>query len=297
MKTIRRITFFAMISTLISSCSHPETPKDLPFNRMPLGLQKKLETEVMKSMRKEVITEHQRLDKFFRSIPPMFHFHDLCNRLRIKRNNEGETMIQGEVSSEATIKKWVYDFYLANEGLSTEQTRHYVQNYKYEFYDFPFYSRVTKSQILEEITKSNRELQKALNHGEHEYAKFYDELVRDWEKRLQALTILEVDELREVHPATLVQIEDELNTEGLSSITEEALQGFITVRDFASRKYFGVSYMDLYFQGTRNLTPNAEAKLAAIDFLYEVRIWDESYARLNDLLMDWEWEEPEFELP
>ncbi|XOV66657.1 MAG: hypothetical protein ACFHU9_13610 [Fluviicola sp.] len=82
--------------------------------------------------------------------------------------------------------------------------------------------------------------------------------------------------------------------DGLSPATIEALKGIIEVRDFASRKYFNLPYMDLYFQGTRNIYPDSEAKLAAIDFLYELRITDESYAKSNGLLTDWVWDDETF---
>lgn len=277
----------------LSACSENETPKDIPFAMLPNGLKKSVETELIEKMKQEVIEGHQKQDRFSRTVKPILHFYDWGIELNIKRNSAEETLIFGQIYPDSMIGYWIQKYYLDNEKLSANQTIESIQNRNYESYSFSYYSHITKPKILEVIRRNKSELQRVPNQG-NGYILLYTDLLEDWEQKLKTIETLNLEELKEIQPSARINVKDDLNFDGLSPLTTKALEGLIQVRDYASRKYFNLPYMDLYFQGTRNIHPDSEAKLAAIDFLHEVRITDESYARLNGLIIDWEWEEPEF---
>ncbi|XOV66658.1 MAG: hypothetical protein ACFHU9_13615 [Fluviicola sp.] len=151
MKTTYFLLFLML--TALTACSEKEAQNDVPFEMMPEGLQKSIEAELIEKMKKEVIEGHQKQDKFFRTTEPIFHFHNWRTRLEIRRRISGETLIRGEVVSESMITDWVQKYYLSNEGLNEQETRKLIQDYQYEFYNCPFYSRITKSKILNQSKK------------------------------------------------------------------------------------------------------------------------------------------------
>ncbi len=70
---------------------------------------------------------------------------------------------------------------------------------------------------------------------------------------------------------------------GLSPLTFAAIEGMILVRNYASRKYFGISYEELYFRGSREIKSNDKSRLEAIDKLFPLKIFDLNYAKLNSM--------------
>lgn len=277
----------------LSACSENETPKDVPFEMMPDGLKKSVEAELMEKMKQEVIDGHQEMHQYYstigRSIVVCFEWQNSC---RISRNLSGQIKVHGDFYQEKDIKDLVYQYYTANESLTAGQTVASISNHDYEFYNFPFYSRLTKNEILKYLKENRLELEKVIATEEEDFINFYQNLVDEWEQKLVAIEALGVTELKEIHPQAHIRVHDQLSKSGLSPLTIEAFKGLIQVRDYASRKYFNLPYMDLYFQGTRFTKPDAEKKLAAINHLFEMRITDYSYAELNDLETDSE-EEPE----
>ncbi len=290
---------FTVLVLALAACSKHETPKEVPFEIMPEGLKKKVEAELMEHMKQEVIENHRTMHELYSSeYPPWYCDLQLRNILEIKKNVVRQIMVRGEINPKETIEELVRSFYLTNESLSKEETRAHIQNPSYPFIEYPFYSSISKENILIEIEENKFELNRAIEDHEEEYIQFYSQILHEWERRKEAIEVLGVIELKEIHPQTNIRIDDELNREGLSPLTIEALKGIISVRDYASRKYLNLSYIELYFQATRDIKPEAKKRLEAIDFLFQTRIIDYSYAELNNLKTDRvEWEIEEIELP
>ncbi|MCR9172456.1 MAG: hypothetical protein NXI10_08200 [bacterium] len=291
MKTAYYILMLCFLA--LTACSSHETPKDVPFEMMPDGLKKSIEAELIESIEKDVIEYHVKMDSFYSfALIPACGWIDNQNVLKIDRNFHSKIMVRDEIASKERLQAYVKQFYLANEGLTAKQTAKYIYDRDYEFVGFPFYSTVTKEDIERKIKENEEELNKAVQEENDDFIFFYQDRLEKWKTKKQVIETLGSKELKEIHPQTQIRIVDKLNMEGLSPMTTEAIKGLIQVRDYASRKYFGMSYMDLYFQGTRFLQPDSEKKLTAIDHLFPTSIVDLSYARLNNLWTSWEIEEP-----
>ncbi|MDA8648234.1 hypothetical protein N9L43_00325 [bacterium] len=254
---------------------------------LPNGLKKKVEAELIESMKKEVKDHHQAIHTDFTSRNYMIGCFDYSDFFRIDRDAAGQILCRDEIVSLEEIRTLASKYYLFNEGLSLKETASSIQYPTSSYYDFPFYSRITKAGILSEISKNKLELERAKEEEEEDFIQFYQELLSNWELKLEAIEVLDVKELVEIHPQAQIRIDDDLNTIGLSPLTLEAIKGLIQVRDYASHKYFDRSYLDLYFEATRYTDSRAEEKLTAIDFLYPIKITDYSYAELNGLNLGW----------
>lgn len=284
-----KTTYYLLLLALMTlfACSRPETPKNVPFELMPNGLKKKIEAELMESMKREVIDYHIRLDKEYSNI--LFTPCDIEKRnfLNIKKDAFQQIRINDNESTIAEIRNRVRTFYLANEALTPAQTREFIRNPDYEFIDYPFHSLTSKKLVRSEIWKNTQESKLAEEREEDDYQIFYSNLAKHWREKLSILRALQVDEIKEIHPQAQINIRDRSSQSGLSQITLEAIKGMIEVRDYVSKKYTGVSYMDLYFRGTRNIRWNSKAQLEAINSLIPLIIMDYEFAKRNELFTPW----------
>lgn len=268
----------------LAGCTEHQTTQDVPFEMMPNGLKKSVEAELIEKMKQEVIAHHKELHELYSRED---YFEVNCwgypNTLFIDVNVSGQIMLLGEIVSKDEIKSIVKRFYLSNEGLTSKQAHDKIQDPSYRYKNYPFYSRITKPFIQKEIEKYRRELAQVKGGNNEDFIKFYEAMLLEWKQKLKTINTLKTEELVEIHPQTQIRIDDDFNTSGFSESTAEAIKAFIEIRDYAAKKYFNRSYMDLYFHGTRYTNSEDRKKLDAIDHLYEIRITDFSYAELNDL--------------
>jgi hypothetical protein len=192
-------------------------------------------------------------------------------------------MVKGEFANMDEVESLFVEYYLANEALNKKEIREKIQDQNYKYYDYPFYSHVSRSKILEEIEENERELENSMQYGDEGFITFYQTMLSDWELKLKIIEALDSEEMTEIHPETRIVIDDELNNKDMSELTLESIKGLIEVREYASEKYFNRSYLDLYFDATRDLTPGSDKKLEAINQLFKVRIIDLGYAERNGL--------------
>ncbi|GAB5416759.1 MAG: hypothetical protein Crog4KO_22480 [Crocinitomicaceae bacterium] len=205
-------------------------------------------------------------------------------------------MVRNEIiDSIEEIQSGVFLYYTANASLNEAQTEKNIQDPNYKFLDYPFYSRIKLGDIEKRVEEHSEYLASAKEEQDENLIEFYQGALNEWKNKQRTIHILEVDELIEIQNQAFIQIEDAANKKGLSPMTEEAIRGILNVRNYASQKYFGVSYYSLYFDATRKNDTKAQDKMNAIDHLYQMKIVDESYARLEGLRTKY-YQEPSIEI-
>ncbi|MDA8648235.1 hypothetical protein N9L43_00330, partial [bacterium] len=275
---------FTLLFIGLSACTEYEKPKNVPFKMLPNGLKKKVEAELIESMKKEVIEHHQELHEYYSSDYPLESISiDRRNYLIIEEDVIRRIEVGGKEYSRLEISDIVQTFYLTNEPLSREQTLEYLMDFKCPNYNFPFYTNYTKSAVLEQMRKTKTELQRAKDLGEEDFIIFYSDILDQWNDKCQILTSIGTNEFKEIHPEASIRIMDKGCKKGLSPLTFAAIEGMILVRNYASRKYFGISYEELYFRGSREIKSNDKSRLEAIDKLFPLKIFDLNYAKLNSM--------------
>ncbi|XOV66656.1 MAG: hypothetical protein ACFHU9_13605 [Fluviicola sp.] len=285
----RIIPITIILSLAITACSDDQTPKGIPFKLLPHGLREELEFELMEKLQQEVVEYHAEMNSF--------HNHDIMpvcgleaeprNLFEVNKTEDGDLFIEGESNTSGNIEGLVFAFYFNNESLSSKETIRYIRDSQYKYYDSPFYSVIGKKEIKQKIRQNELEIESAIERNEPDFVQFYQELLDDWKQKLMIAEALEVDELREIHPHIEIRIKDEASESGLSPLTINTLKALLEIRDHAARKYFQVSYRDLYFQSTRYYDTKADNRMKAIDLLFPVRIIDKSYTDRNDLKTSW----------
>ena len=200
---------------------------------------------------------------------------DIENRniFEIRANAANRLMIRGEIiENPDDISDRVLEFYRINRSLSGEQTKSLIQNESYKGYEFPFYSRVTLDQIVKEIDKNEKDLERAEADEEEDFVVFYLDLLTKWQKKEQAIKMLKEKELVEIHPQAHIRVVVQQETEYklFAKIHSEIQEALIELRDEAAMKYFGESYAKM----SKRLDQDKEdkkgdgKKIRAIDVLF-----------------------------
>lgn len=174
--------------------------------------------------------------------PPDIEKRNIC---AIRANSANQLMVRGELMEDPDeISEKVLEFYRKNRGLTASQTKSFIQNSGYDGIDFPFYSRVTLNQIIEEVDKNEREMELAEEREEEDYRIFYEKTMKDWQKKEQAIKTLKERELIEIHPQAHIRIEVQQETEYrlFAKIHSEIQEALLELRDEAAMKYFGETY-------------------------------------------------------
>jgi hypothetical protein len=291
---MKSLPFCILLFVLLSfGCSENEDSSPTPFSLLPEGLQKNIEAEVIQEMEEEAIDYMEAQNRYYHFPVPGCALIDDRNWLRLQKVSNDELRIRGEVEQIESIRKKVFIFYTANEHLSSDQTDKYMQKREYEFYNYPFYSTISPDQLKMEIERSQKYLDEAVKENSADLIKFYKEYLKEWEDKLTTLNTLNVETLKEIQINTHITVNDKTQDSGFSSLTIEALQGMLDVRNWAAKIYFDESYLSLYFKATRYYDEKANRKIQAINNLYKINISDHSYADSKDLLWGWNSEAPQ----
>lgn len=202
-------------------------------------------------------------------VPPI----ESRNIFEIRANSANQIMIRGEkIEDPDDISEKVLEFYQMNRNLTAEQTRSYIQNPAYQGINFPFYSRVTLDKIIEEIDKNEIEMERAEANEDEDFRIFYEKLMKDWQKKEQAIKALKVRELVEIHPQAHIRVVVQQETEYklFAKIHSEIQEALIELRNEVSMKYFGESYemMSKRFAQDKSDAKGDGKKIKAIDVLF-----------------------------
>jgi len=206
--------------------------------------------------------------------PPDIEPRNVC---AIRANFNNQLMVRGELMDNPDeISEKVVEFFRMNEDLTDAQTEARIQQPGYEGYNFPFYSRVTKDYINQKIDEQDALLMQAEEDGDDALITFYEKAIADWNTKLQAMSALNVNELKEIHQQAHVRIEVQMKTEyrlfaKIHSEIEEALN---ELRNDAAQKYFGESYTTMKTRAAQDKADEKgdRPKIAAIEVLYPSRI-------------------------
>ncbi|MCR9171832.1 MAG: biopolymer transporter ExbD [bacterium] len=167
------------------------------------------------------------------------------NIFEIRANAANRLMIRGKIiENPDDISERVLEFYRMNRNLTASQTAAYIKNPSYKGIDFPFYSRVTMDEVKRKINENLDELDKAEAEEKDDFITFYDKMVKNWQKKEQALKTLKVNELIEIHPQAHIRVVVQQKTEYrlFAKIHSEIQEALVELRNEAAEKYFGESY-------------------------------------------------------
>lgn len=206
--------------------------------------------------------------------PPPMEPRNIC---AIRANSSNQLMIRGELMENPdNISEKVIEFYRMNENLSEDQTVARIQQPGYKGYNFPFYSRVTKQTILEEIDKNDVLLAEADESDNQDLVTFYSKAIDEWNTKLSALRALNINELKEIHQQAHVRVEVQQATEYylFAKIHSEIEEALTELRNDAAEKYFGESYTVMKTRAAQDKQDKKgdNPKLKALEVLYPARI-------------------------
>jgi biopolymer transport protein ExbD len=195
----------------------------------------------------------------------------------IRANSSNQLMVRKEMMENPDdISERVVEFYRMNEALSEAQTEAKIQQPSYKGHNFPFYSRVTKEFIKKKMDEQDALLMQAEEDGDENLITFYAKSLEEWDRKLQAMQTLNVDELKEIHQQAHVRIEVQQKTEYqlFAKIHSEIEEALTELRNDAAEEYFGETYTTMK---TRSAQDKEDAKgdlpkIKALEVLYPGRI-------------------------
>jgi biopolymer transport protein ExbD len=185
------------------------------------------------------------------------------NVLAIKSNNQNQILIRDEIVDMEMISDKVLKFFQANEK------RNIVD-------DFPFYSRVTASDIqgrIKDIEKQIEELEKVGSPKEFVDVKHQE--LDAWLLKKNALALYKGTALPEIDFQANIRIEVASTTqyEVFSKIHSEIEEALFELRDKEAKRIFGTSYAVLKRKNGLDASGLDEKdKLDLLDLLYPARI-------------------------
>jgi len=283
MALIKHPLLLVITIALFSSCSNSQ--KEYPPYRVEdlnKLTQANLEAEVLEKMKGEAVE---------------WMVVDSENQLNcrigiqcIEERNECEiTLTDGQVyfrnnpSSLDSISSQVSLFLTANQKLSEKETSSCIKDPNYAFYNFPFFSSVTRSEIHSIIERELKLLEEAEADENFDIAEFYEKSIHLWRQKLSIMNVLETNELKEIHPLTCALIKSKQVVSGFSPAAFEVLKGFLKTRNHTTENYLNCSYLDLYYRSECLSDPLAKRQLEAIETLIPIRLLDQSYMNFKGL--------------
>jgi biopolymer transport protein ExbD len=208
--------------------------------------------------------------------PPDIETRNIC---AIKANNQNQLMFRGQIMSDPTkISEKIVEFYRMNENLSRSQTKTAISNPGHPGYNFPFYSRITKKELEEELNKAYEQLEAAENTDgiEDDFIEFKQKQVDEWEEKKSALRLYGKSELPEIHHQAHIRIEVQQKTEYelFATIQSEIEEALYELRDEAAKDIFGESYGIIKTRRAMDKADEAkdQRKLDLLEVLYPGRI-------------------------
>lgn len=283
MKPLNYTILFFLI--FIVSCTTKNEITPLPFELQPKGLQKKIEVEVIEKMEGEVIAYMERQHSFYSmdDLPPICRFGTY--NLSIKRNQDSSLFIRGQKDHLESISAEVVSHYQANANLSMEELEKFIQDKDYPYYSYPFYSWENKENIKQKVNESKRELALSKRSNDENLINFYAQALNELTAMANHVKILNVDKLPGISFDMEIIVDDAIAISVLSPLTKEVVQGIFQLRDQAAKKYFNESYLSLHFKSTHCFNSASKEKMAAIDYLYQMRVIDMHYAERNNRIV------------
>jgi biopolymer transport protein ExbD len=208
---------------------------------------------------------------FIRSIPKKVVVKDPVpveerNILSIKANNQNQLMVRGEIFNDPNkISEFILKFYQTNE-LQNDPTN-----------NFPMYSTATAGMIEGQLASFDKQIEDAENIGApKEMIEFFENSLREWEKKKTSLRLLGGSELREIAGQAHVRIEVQQATEYsiFAKIQTEIEEALYEMRNDRSMKLWGIPYGVLKRKVAleKDKARDEKAKLDLLEILYPARI-------------------------
>lgn len=189
---------------------------------------------------------------------------DERNVLAIKSNNRNQIQIRERIIEMDNISDEVLKFYQSNEKKIVNM-------------EYPFYSRVSKSEIEAAIKNIDDQID-AFDQNPETPAEFYqvkDQERAGWVKKLNALALYGGALLPEISPQANIRIEVASTTqyEVFAKIHSEIEEAISELKDKESKRIFNTPYSVLKRKNSLDADGKAELdKLELLDLLYPSRI-------------------------
>jgi hypothetical protein len=171
-----------------------------------------------------------------------------------------------------SIPNSVFQFYMTN----------YVSNNKEK--PNPNYFTLKRTKIDNEISEINNKIDKLDYKKYPEIHDYYNEIKTEWIEKLNALNILEKDEMR--LPGTESGIYfyylNEDDNKLVQQITDSVLFGFYKIRDFDAMLYFKEPYIDIFHKAVKKKNSVAIKQLDALKILHPVNIIDQTKCKFDE---------------
>lgn len=206
--------------------------------------------------------------------PPPIEERNIC---LIKANSSNQLMVRKDViENPDDISDKIIEFYRKNEGLSAAETDALIADKSYAGNNFPFYSRVTKDEIMKTLDEQDVLLEKAEEDDNQDLVTFYLKSIQEWNKKLSALRSLGINELKEIQQQAHVRIEVQQKTDYylFAKIHSEIEEALTELRNDAAQKYYGEDYVTMKTRSAQDKKDEKgdNPKIDALEVLYPGRI-------------------------
>lgn len=168
-------------------------------------------------------------------------------------------------------------------------------------YNYPLYSKLTKKDIQEYLNDAKKEYEQVKNRPDvnQEIVTFKKTVLQEWEDVNQAIEILAITKLPQIHSLFHIRYEYPENFDKREQYLDSIYIAFAQIRDESCKKHFHQSYLSLFNEYVHTKNDSIKARLNALQVLHPMRIVDIPYARANDIYISNEYYDvpPPVELP
>jgi hypothetical protein len=153
------------------------------------------------------------------------------------------------------------------------------------------YSRINKEEIKSNLSRLKIELsefKKLDPNRSFEYQEMIDfknKQIKEWKRKLEAINILKIKELPEVHFQTKIEVDKERNGNYHPPIVESVLFGVMRLRNQSAKKYFKESLFNIYFRSLNEKNTIDSNKLRALEVLHPVQVIDKNNLKKYNLFV------------
>lgn len=198
--------------------------------------------------------------------------------LAIRANSNDQLMVRDEMMENPDdISDRILDFYRTNEKVSGQKMLDVMGNTSSKGYNFPFYSRITKSGILQKIELAIKAAEKVENQegAEEVLISFMWNEVSQWEKKKFALALYGKSALPELSGQAHIRIEvqDATGYALFAKIQSEIEEAIFELRDDAAQEIFNEGYGTIVARLIdKPDNPVDKPRLDLLELLYPARI-------------------------
>ena len=261
------IPFFVLICCSCESDSKEENPL---FYQMSEADSVRCMDEILGEIINTSIENQKLSAKFYN---PNIITCGISDVFRVNVNSRGKVMVGFKVDSN-NISEKVYDYFMFNRNLSSDETTAASIDTKYEGFDRPFYNRFGVEEVERKIEETQKQLEEIedVEGADPVLVDYYASKVENWRRMLRSIELIGQNELSQVSPQAHVSFGFQKSSEKSEELFKQISLAFYYMRNYESMRYFTESYITLYDRSQRRKRQIDIEKLDVLELMYPSRI-------------------------